>query len=66
MAATLNQEPVEARAVEAHVLLTLTIRPPLFIRGASASQTALVPRKFVARVVCASSAPKVDPLYAMP
>lgn len=51
----------------AHVLDTLTMRPPgLVSSGSSASQAAFVPRKLVAMVVDASSAPKVLPLYAMP
>lgn len=46
-----------------YVLLTLTMRPPLVMRGhASASQTALVPPKLVASVVWASSGPNVLPL----
>ena len=47
-------------------LQTLTTRACFGIRGSNLSQTARVPAKLVARVVAASSAPKVLPLKAMP
>lgn len=48
------------------LLQTFTIRAGFSIKGRMASQTFMVPIKFVSSVIWASSAPKALPLYAIP